>query len=116
MLILIPSGPHSVAATLVNPLIPYFAAAYDDWPSLPNNPAPDAKLITDPLVSLRYGCANFIKLNTAYNPELIAKSKSSFVCSISFNPDLEACALLINTSILPNSSTILSIAPFTWSS
>ena len=29
------------------------------------------------------------------------------MCSISFNPDLEACALLINTSILPNSSTIL---------
>ena len=35
----------------------------------------------------------------------MAKSKSSFVCSTSFNPDLEACALFINTSILPYSST-----------
>ena len=46
----------------------------------------------------------------------MAKSKSSFVCSTSFNPDLEACALFINTSILPYSSTTCFIASFTWSS
>ena len=53
ILTLIPSLAHSVAATLVRPLIPSLAAAKAHCQKLPKSPAPEAKLITEPLLSLR---------------------------------------------------------------
>ena len=39
----------------------------------------------------------------------MARSKSSLVCSMSDNPDLDACALFTNVFILPNVSTVLAM-------